>query len=349
MCGMVGLFGNIVLKHERFFQDLWQVDVLRGDDSSGVAFVNPQNHIRVLKEVGTPYEVMYTKQFIKAQKKIHRCILGHNRFATVGAVTAEMAHPHLVGNICGTHNGTLRNRENLPDKKKFASDSEQLFSSINTLGLEKTWKKLEGAAAIVWWDKTNKTLNMLKNAERTLYFTFIDGENTGPVLVWASEAWMLTAIAGRHNLIIGTVWRPLIDTHYSFSYDSKKKIVSYSSRQLEKFTYVYQQKKDYKWPHAGKIWNIHKLAWEFPKKEANNYKSEIKNKLPFSVENNVVNGLIYKNMTLDKFVENYHTCAYCEGDLGDDAYDTCVIVDVNLAICKNCVGLSETCGMPFKE
>ncbi len=356
MCGQVGVFGNIAFKEENFFRELWQIDVLRGDDSSGVAFINAQNHVKVLRAIGPPYKVMYSRPYEKASRKTHLCIIGHNRFATIGSVTVEMAHPHYCGNIIGTHNGTLRNRHRLPDIKEYESDSEQLFASIDSQGLKETWKNLDGAAAIIWWDRNNRTLNMIKNSERSLYFVYMNGDKDGPTMAWASEAWMLESIAARKGIKIGTLWRPIIDTHYAFSYDKKKKIVNYTAQKLEKFTYLAPAKlqgaKDYEWPYKGKVWSSKRLCWETPEEQKRNDG----NKLPFDVSamnenyyDKPKNELSSKNMSEEQFKKDYQVCAYCEKDLDEDGYLTSVIIDMNLALCNDCSSLSEACGMPFKD
>jgi len=296
---------------------------------------------------------MYTKAFEKASRRVNLCIIGHNRFATIGEVNEEMAHPHFVGNIVGTHNGTLRNRDRLPDIKEFDSDSKQLFSAIDTQGVEKTWPNVDGAAAIIWWDRKKRTLNMLKNAERTLYFAYIDGDKDGPTLVWASEAWMIEAIAARRNIKIGTIWRPIIDTHYAFSFDKKTKKVKYVSNKMDRYVYSYtpiSDEKGYKWPHTGKVWNQARLKWETPAEKA-----AARDKLPFNLERMNENyydktkeSLTDKNMSEEQFKKDYQVCAYCESDLDEDGYVTSVIIDMNLALCQDCASLSETCGMPFR-
>src|SRR3546814_20890235 len=86
MCGLVGFFG--VMNKERFgvFEDMLQVDVIRGMDSTGVAAVR-KKHIAVVKDTLLPQYLMSTKQYDKHIDNLDNfCLIGHNRFATKGKV-----------------------------------------------------------------------------------------------------------------------------------------------------------------------------------------------------------------------------------------------------------------------
>ncbi|WP_236489813.1 hypothetical protein, partial [Escherichia coli] len=76
-------------------------------------------------------------------------------------------------------------------------DSQAAFSELNQNGVASLWGKLNGAAALTWIDKTDNTVNFLRNKERPLWFTTA---NKGRTLVWASEFWMIHVACGRQDL-----------------------------------------------------------------------------------------------------------------------------------------------------
>jgi glucosamine--fructose-6-phosphate aminotransferase (isomerizing) len=156
LCGIIGYIG---------FRDAKQVGIdcikrleYRGYDSAGISVIDKIQ--QVYKEVGEIKELEKKLPDIKGTN----CI-SHTRWATMGAVTKENAHPHLSTNkkIAIVHNGIIENYRKLKEqliKKgyKFASqtDSEVLAHLIedNYKGdLEKavfsTLKKVEGYYAIV--------------------------------------------------------------------------------------------------------------------------------------------------------------------------------------------------------
>ncbi len=329
MCGIVGILGNIEPRHGNLFRDMWVVDALRGEDSSGLAFINANNHVRVIKDVGVPYDLFYTKSFIKACKKKSICVIGHNRSATMGKVSQEMAHPFECGHIIGVHNGTLRAKWRLLDHTKFASDSENIFHSIKEIGVADTWTTVDGAACLIWWDRERRTLNMLRNDERPMFFTFVGKEDTkGSVMVWASEYWMLNSLMERRKIEHGQIWKPKPHTHFEFSYDTKKKEVTYIGKKLKRFTLAAAP--EYKAP-AVPHGNVLPFTPNLP--DPKGYYVNI--------------DLHANKMTPLKFYADYQECAFCGSSLIGE-FKTSIVLDAQTALCGLCKDETDERGIPLK-
>lgn len=216
MCGLVGVAGNIGVKEDKILKTLLILDAVRGIDSTGIAAVPKNGDVRVVKQIGNPYELFDTRGFAPAMNRSNRAIIGHNRFATQGEVNRKNAHPFDFDTLVGTHNGTLRNKYKLLNSGNYKVDSENLFHHIEEEGLESFLRVVDGAYALVWWDKLNDTLNFLRNKERPLWIVkSLDGRT----MFWASERWMLDIAIGREDVKIGEHHWVLEDQHYSIGID----------------------------------------------------------------------------------------------------------------------------------
>ena len=134
------------------------------------------------------------REALKAQKRV---MIGHNRFATIGEVDKKNAHPFYCKHIIGTHNGTLQNKYNIDSDNKFSTDSEAIFSYIANNDIKDTWGKINGDTALVYWDNSTKELNIIRNNRRQVYYAMLaDGSG----MLWASEHWMITAVAYRRGI-----------------------------------------------------------------------------------------------------------------------------------------------------
>ena len=141
-------------------------------------------------------------------------LIGHNRWATTGRVNSKNAHPFERETLVGVHNGTLINQALLPDNMDYEVDSENIFHSMEKLGVLPTISLLDGAYALVWWDKVTEKLSMVRNSERTLFFTYSVGREN---LYWASEQWMLEGILGRNGVKHEAILSLPVDTVLSWS------------------------------------------------------------------------------------------------------------------------------------
>jgi predicted glutamine amidotransferase len=232
MCGIVGYIGKHTIDAEKAFQDMLRVDVVRGADSTGVAFCNNNGASAIVKFPALPDDLFCTKPFSKAWSKSWDCYIGHNRFATQGDITVENAHPFRHGHIIGVHNGTLRGKFRLDDANKFEVDSEALIYNIAKNGIEKTWNMTDGAAAVVYWNSKDKSLNFIRNSERPLLFARNEDASG---IYFASEAWMIGACLHRNSIKHQAIYITEPDKLYTLKLSKEEVNITY--KKLDPFSF----------------------------------------------------------------------------------------------------------------
>lgn len=192
--------GNINYREKGMFRDLHYFSATRGMHSSGLAYVIHNDETTVVKSLGPPTDLWKGLKFsttgiVSATPKV---LIGHNRSATSGTITVENAHPFEVDHIVGVHNGTLRTLYAL-NGKQGEVDSFRLYQTVVEKGIKETWESLydDDAAALVFWDKNEKTVNIIRNNERTLFYAYSESKDC---IFWASEAWMIRTAASRNGV-----------------------------------------------------------------------------------------------------------------------------------------------------
>lgn len=211
MCGLVGVVGDITMKETEVFHHMLHLDVCRGPDSTGITAVSTLNETKVIKGLGTPFELYssmpeeFTDTRFPRIKGSHKLLMGHNRWATSGEINEDNAHPFVRGKIVGQHNGTLTKMylKNLPDHKDFDVDSDNIMHAINLLGIKEAVSKMHGAWALNIYDTTDKVLSLIRNKERPLWLCWDDRKKA---LFWASERWMLETALSRANIKYEEPW-----------------------------------------------------------------------------------------------------------------------------------------------
>ena len=183
MCGIVGYVGD--KDAQSILLDSLDRVTYRGYDSFGVAVRNGKG-IDLYKNVGT---VEAGRTTIPGM--IGSAGIGHTRWATVGKVSEQNAHPHqdCSGEVAIVHNGDIDNYFELKDQLEQAghafrseTDSEVIAHLIEDYSdlplvdaLESAVTHLEGSYAVVAMRYTTRELAVARN-ESPLVVGIADGE-----------------------------------------------------------------------------------------------------------------------------------------------------------------------------
>jgi len=214
MCGIVGIInptGKYVKEVPDLFRSLLQVGAIRGPHSTGMFKANG-------KQVGWVKAARPGNEFINMQEfnqTMFGCgqmpfLIGHNRWATHGAINNQNAHPFEHKHICMVHNGTIIRTNKLGKHKDV--DSEMIAHAIADDGIEKAAENLHGSFSLVWYNAEDMTLNLLRNKERPMWILNTK-EN---IMVLCSEPKMGDWLAERHELKVTEINPTETLTVYTF-------------------------------------------------------------------------------------------------------------------------------------
>jgi len=211
MCGLVGLIGKFANgffeRDVKVFEDMLYVDVLRGEDATGICAINNKSGATVLKEASEANYFMWNNEYRNERLnwlKDTKVLLGHNRKATIGKKVDENAHPFVLDDrYVFFHNGTLHNHKQLANTEVDSEALGMVFTAcegdLDKLG--DAVAKVFGAYACVWYDADKNTIYFLRNSQRPLHFVLTKCGS----IAYASEAWMAHGALVRNGFTVETV------------------------------------------------------------------------------------------------------------------------------------------------
>lgn len=245
MCGLAGVLSTFLSDTEKDrFDELMAISVIRGWNGSGVAIYGKSSGLNTYKGTYSSTSLVLQSEYMDMRRGSGlSAMVGHARHPTRGDNIYEHAHPHWCKHIALVHNGTMT-KVNGEFPKSTENDSALLAESIAEVGIDETIEKSSGAYALVYIDTDKKTLNLIRNEERPLFFGVArkdikDGKLEDihkksreeiSTLYWASEYGMLSLVLGRH--FIPYIWAAPPHQLMTFALSPKSPIRAQEVREL---------------------------------------------------------------------------------------------------------------------
>lgn len=290
MCGIIGYAGKTnVIKN--IMTGLKSLEY-RGYDSSGIAYLDKNNNIKIYKKVG---QIKNLDQILNYEDEASLGI-SHTRWATHGGVTDTNAHPHNQGKITLVHNGIIENYEEL--KRQLEKEGYNFKSSTDS----------EVAAALI--DKLYKenkdmlkTLVILKDKLKGSYaFNIINSDIPNKIYGIRKDVPLIVGVSDHGNMFASDIPAILHVTNKYIVLNNNEIVeleqdnVKYYNSEGKEIT---KEVKEY----AGTIDSISKNGYEhFMLKEINEESEVVKNILNLYTKNNKIKDIYnikkYKNIDI---------------------------------------------------
>ena len=290
MCGIVGYAGKTnVIKN--IMTGLKSLEY-RGYDSSGIAYLDKNNNIKIYKKVG---QIKNLDQILNYEDEASLGI-SHTRWATHGGVTDTNAHPHNQGKITLVHNGIIENYEEL--KKELEKEGYNFKSSTDS----------EVAAALI--DKLYKenkdmlkTLVILKDKLKGSYaFNIINSDIPNKIYGIRKDVPLIVGVSDHGNMFASDIPAILHVTNKYIVLNNNEIVeleqdnIKYYNSEGKEIT---KEVKEY----AGTIDSISKNGYDhFMLKEINEESEVVKNILNLYTKNNKIKVIYnikkYKNIDI---------------------------------------------------
>ena len=213
MCGIVGFITKPNLagtpskweaedahKRAMWLKNALIFDTVRGEHSTGV-MGRYAGESDWLKQAVTGYEFVQTKEFKEDWLAVmgdYDVVVGHNRAATMGEINNDNAHPFEHGDVTLVHNGTLSDLGPLEHQQKDIEVDSSLIAYNLSMAepgdAAKVIGQLDGAYALVWLDKRDNSVNIVRNGHRPLHMAQSTDKRT---LFFMSEGKMLDFVCDR--------------------------------------------------------------------------------------------------------------------------------------------------------
>lgn len=246
MCGIVGIIGledKIPDVLVDLFEQMLFHDTIRGPHSTGVFADNLKDKMTYYHKAPVGGPEFLSDYWGGMRKSIDeggsRWIIGHNRWATIGNVNEENAHPFVEGNIIMVHNGTLSNHEEM--KHEVEVDSHALCKEISDKGWEEAFNNAEGSWATVWTNFVDGSLHIMRNYQRPLGYAKITIAAKDYV-VFASEMVMVQWLTARHRTLptVKDIKEFEANKLYSWKKEGDGDLVASVETYTRKSKYVYE-------------------------------------------------------------------------------------------------------------